>query len=115
MRRHDLATWQQRVRTAPTVRHVLVVANEFLQGVNFSDRAFLPESCKPRTLQSTVELNDYAYDLKLQAARATNEARDAAAYLAIVLSDASIRLAELTGPHRPLHLPDSELKRSSSA
>ena len=115
MRRHDLASWQQRLRAASTPRHVLVVANEFLQQLSYADRAFLPEGCKPRRLDSIPQLNEYAYDLKAAAASATADTREAAAFVATILQEACHQLAEMTGAHRPIpHLPDSELKLPSS-
>ena len=115
MKRHDHATWQQRLRDAPTPRHVLVVANEFLQHLSYADRAFLPASSKPQPLDTIAELSDYAYDLKAAVAKLNGDAREATAYVASVLAEACHHLATMTSAHRPIpHLPYTEIRRASS-
>lgn len=102
MRRHDLPLWQDRLRTAPTPRHVVVLANEFLQSLAAGDRLFLPEGCKPRLLDSPADLAAYAYDVKSTKQARTPDALDAVKYVSAVMVEACHRVAEITGPHRAL-------------
>lgn len=110
MRRHDLPLWQDRVRTAPTPRHVVVLANEFLQSLAAGDRLFLPEACKPRPLDTAADLAAYAYDVKATHDARTSDAQEAVKYVSTVMVEACQRIAEITGPHRVI----KPLKRPSS-
>lgn len=111
MRRHDLPLWQDRLRTARTPRHVIVLANEFLQSLEAGDRLFLPEQCRPRPLISAADLASYAYDVKATKEARTPDAQDAVKYVSAVLVEACHRMADITGPHRALKTP---VKRPSS-
>ena len=112
MRRHDLPLWQDRLRTARTPRHVIVLANEFLQTLEAGDRLFLPERCKPRPLTTAGDLASYAYDLKATKEALSPDSQDAVKYVAAVMVEACQRMADITGPHRALKTP---VKPASSA
>ena len=102
MRRHDLPEWQHRLRTAATPRHVIVLANEFLQSLGSGDKLFLPARCKPRLLETAGDMSSYAYDLKATKDALSPDAQEAVKYVSAVMVEACQRMADITGPHRTL-------------
>jgi len=86
---------QERIRRAVTDADVIRVAEECLASLGPAEIALLPERCRPRRLHCALDVSTYAFDLVSCYAEETNDSIRLVNALAIVFTEASIRLSEI--------------------
>jgi hypothetical protein len=86
---------QERIRRAVTDAEVILVAEHCLASLSPAEVALLPESCRPRRLLCPLDVSTYAFDLVSHYGEETNESVRLVNALAIVFTEASIRLSEI--------------------
>ena len=86
---------QERIRGAETDADVIRVVEECLALLGPAEIALLPERCRPRPLLCALDVSSYAFDLVSYYAEETNESVRLVNALAILFTEASIRLSEI--------------------
>lgn len=86
---------QERIRRAVTDADVIVAAEDCLASLLPAEVALLPERCRPRRLLCALDVSTYAFDLVSHYGEETNESVRLVNALAIVFTEASIRLSEI--------------------
>jgi hypothetical protein len=86
---------QERIRRAVTDAEVILVAEYCLASLSPAEIALLPETCRPRRLLCALDVSSYAFDLVSHYGEETNESVRLVNALAIVFTEASIRLSEI--------------------
>ena len=101
---HGIPSWRDLLLSATTSQQVIALANEYLARLDPSDAFYLPQRCKPREIATASDLNAYAIDLKTWHCSDHREA-ELMDRISGFFQEAATRLAQLTGPHRPLTQP----------
>jgi len=86
---------QERIRRAATDAEVIRVAEDCLASLDPAEIAALPARCRPRRLVCALDVSTYAFDLVSYYGEETNESIRLVNALAIVFTEASIRLSEI--------------------
>jgi hypothetical protein len=86
---------QDRIRRAVTEADVILVAEECLASLRPAEIALLPERCRPRRLFCALDVSTYAFDLVTHYGEEANESARLVNALALVFTEASIRLSEI--------------------
>jgi hypothetical protein len=86
---------QERIRRAATDTEVIRVAEDCLASLTAAEIALLPDRCRPRRLLCALDVSSYAFDLVSYYAEETNASVRLVNALAIVFTEASIRLSEI--------------------
>jgi hypothetical protein len=86
---------QERIRNAVTEPDVIRAAEECVASLDPSEIALLPERCRPRRLLCALDVSTYAFDLVSCYGEETSESVRLVNALAIVFTEASIRLSEI--------------------
>ncbi|HEX3098312.1 MAG TPA: hypothetical protein VHQ02_11365 [Usitatibacter sp.] len=89
------ARFQERIRRAATDAEVILAAEECLASLAPPEIALLPERCRPRRLLCALDVSTYAFDLVSHHGEETNETMRLVNALAIVFTEASMRLSEI--------------------
>lgn len=86
---------QDRIRRAVTEADVILVAEECLASLRPAEIALLPERCRPRRFLCALDVSTYAFDLVSHYGEEANESARLVNALALVFTEASIRLSEI--------------------
>jgi hypothetical protein len=96
--------WPEMMAKAASVQEIVAIANDFLDRLEVWELRELPPACRPRRLQTAVDISSYAYDLKHYASTLSGAASHVVGVLANMMADAALRITHLTGPHSSAHL-----------
>lgn len=95
-----VATVVAQIESAPSIAHVMVIANEFLQQLPSADLACLPTHAMPRILSHPDEVAAYAYILRATSAPPASESERMQQQIGIVMAAAAQKLAGLLAKRR---------------
>lgn len=86
---------QERIRRAATDMEVIRAAEDCLGSLTPAEIALLPDRCRPRRLLCALDVTTYAFELVSHYGEETNESIRLVNALAIVFTEASMRLSEI--------------------
>jgi hypothetical protein len=90
-------SWQDRIEAADDEAEVVGVVRDFLAQISPQEFSRLPKECWPGKLVDAEDVTSYGFTLMRQACSSSDPTSDMVHRLVAFISNACIRLAQITG------------------